>query len=316
MYSPNLISKTFALSKYAFTHCVLKNFIKYGGGILFFIAATEYFFKYFLKNRKNSMITLLKMKNGAFAGLLAASTFLGSCGEAVSSSQTKVGELKLPPLHIVVVQDRSISTQSEERVNTETVQPLLDSIEKRSGSLAYGEITSISSSESFLQFEVAAPPPPPAPDLEKNPMRRRSKEKTAALNAEYRNKLIPWQESARQKRTEFYDQFVLRFNIKRKKSETYSSDVHGALNKMNMIACTAANDHKATWCIILSDMKHDWVGGHQSFFTGLACEANPLLIVGAKGSGNINLKSGSYVNLASFQQAIDYINVHNILNEK
>jgi hypothetical protein len=246
------------------------------------------------------------MKQFTLFMLLSASLF--ACGIG-SNAKNKTAFAEKPPLKIIVIEDYSISQKKEYAISIYKMRELADSVAKYGGILSYGSIEN-NSNQPFTELFIEQMPLPPSAGDSKNPFKSKNKALRESEAKLYKETLKNIQTQNDNKIAEFLS--IVQTRMKKGKKAN-NSDVHNCFTRANQLVCAPKSSFRQepkTFVIACSDMLDDWVGGNRRRFEGFDCTVNPLLLVGAQGTGSIEIKQGEYLNLSSFDEAVRYVFAH------
>ncbi len=253
------------------------------------------------------------MKPFFIASMLVALT-LSSCGLGGESKNKNQTTAAPRPLKIIVIEDFSWSQQREKKISMQALFQLADSISKCGGLLSYG-IISDDSFKPFTELLIEEPPLSPEKSEEKNPFKKQKKEAQLVANEAHQSQLKARQIENDNKIATFLNSVE---RIKKKTVYARHSDVNNAFSRAAQTVCAPNSGFSIapnTFVIVASDLINEWIGGNRTRFEGFDCPLkNPMLVVGAQGSGNLDLKPGTYLNLQSIEEAVRYVFAHNKIN--
>jgi hypothetical protein len=208
------------------------------------------------------------------------------------------------PLRIIVLNDKSHS-MNDDTLSLYDLEVLIDSVALRGGGqFVYSEITA-AMTPTIYTMQIPLPPQMPKKFNDKNPFKIDVASKKAA---EIKLKLN--MEAYIRNRDVLYAQYANSIEpILRDSKRSNFSDITAALEKIQDLICMQTAYPYETRIIIHSDMADDIVGGgNLRTFEEFKCSlGTPIIIIGATDSGNVGLKSGTYINMGSMQEAINYI---------
>jgi hypothetical protein len=227
-----------------------------------------------------------------------------------SSNKKTLANQQPSPMKVIIIEDFSVSQHKEKRIPIKLLYELADSIAQVGGVLAYGTISS-KSFEPLTEVIFDQPPLSPTMKEDKNPFKRTKKQAKLVENQVHQEVMKVRQTANDTKIAAFLNTVEAR---RKNTAKAYYSDVHNALNRAAQTVCapnSGFSQEPNTFVVVCSDLIDDWVGGGRRRFTGFDCKLkNPMLVIGAQASGNIELKQGEYLNLPTFQEAKRYVFAH------